>query len=710
MSAHNTPKKDYSNDSRPQSTENDPTRSRRGGKDSQPPQHHNSTVTRSSLPNNPRPASTGNIPRNTSTPSLNKKQGNRVKAHNRSLSHNKSLTKLSTSTGATARPHLNRSKSTEFLLKSRQGGALKRSSRSLTKMTALQPMTKTTSSPTLPTHKSTTSLKRINSACNIGLKSSARMGKAILQLNDDDADYEDVENLLNDEGTGQDNAPVPERFDSQDTISTTHLQNEQNIPSLYEQINRILPEPTPASEEPPKFKDKLEVVEEGNTIDSKIDPSRPELGSSTKSSTDDFSQANNFYSGSLLLSQSTGLVRKIDPKHSANLKMTEAYPTMPSDEALNSTAISGISFKANPMELNNAAEPVTTSKNVNQNNSYQPDQTIFNNLQRTNNQYLMNKKQQQQQQKIQQKTQQKQPQVKPLSPAGASINNGTNNFSDFLRTNNSTSSADLQYGHNIETRTQQRLWLQRESSLMDVTNLDANRMSNFSNLSLNNLMFSHNYNNQSQANIRDLQYGSSIPQQHQPLTPMTPATPGIGNNGSYSGSDSNGNQGLLNLVQGTLPLTVQTKIEFERLNREYLNVRRHANPMGESLKRLESYSGKELKVSKTRKGDKSATNANPSTFEEFSPTFHEKGTEIANTLNKLWQEAIISSLSPSSSSSAAAAAARPNQPITQQHPMNQRSMNPRLASYNQTYNNSRQNQTTNTRAVKLTTAQTTDAA
>ena len=256
MSAQSTPKKEYSNDSRPQSTENDTARSKRGGKDSQPPPFHNSTVTRSSLPNNPRPASTGNIPRNTSTPSLNKKQANRLKTHNRSLSHNKSLTKLSTSTGATARPHLNRSKSTEVLLKSRQGGALKRNSRSLTKMTALQPMTKTTSSPTLPTHKSTTSLKNINSTCSIGLKSSARKGKAILQLNDDDADYEDVENLLNDEDTGENNAPVP----SQDTISTTHLQDEQNIPSLYEQINRILPEPTPASEEPPKFKDKLEVV------------------------------------------------------------------------------------------------------------------------------------------------------------------------------------------------------------------------------------------------------------------------------------------------------------------------------------------------------------------------------------------------------------------------------------------------------------------
>ena len=183
---------------------------------------------------------------------------------------------------------------------------------------------------------------------------------------------------------------------------------------------------------------------------------------------------------------------------------------------------------------------------------------------------------------------------------------------------------------------------------------------------------------------------------------MTPATPGVGNNGSYPGSDVNGNQGLLNLVQGTLPHTVQTKIEFERLNREYLNVRRHANPMGESLKRLESYSGKELKVSKTRKGDKSTTDANASTFEEFSPTFHEKETEISNTLSKLWQDAIVSSLSSS--------AARPTQPATQHHPTNQRSINPRLASYNQNYNNSRQNQAPNTRAVKLAPIQTTDAA
>ena len=51
--------------------------------------------------------------------------------------------------------------------------------------------------------------------------------------------------------------------------------------------------------------------------------------------------------------------------------------------------------------------------------------------------------------------------------------------------------------------------------------------------------------------------------------------------------------------------------------------------MGESLKRLESYSGKRTQGIENKKGDKSTTDANASTFEEFSPTFHEKETEIS---------------------------------------------------------------------------------
>ena len=384
MPESDTSKQDYFGDSRPLSTEQETARQK--GVRSNPVQPV--SAIRPAQHINQRPASASNLPRNSSTPSLNKKQPTRLKSHNRSLSHNKILNKLSTSTGSTTRPHLNRSKSTEALVKSRPGGPLKRSSKSYTKVPGIQPLTKAISSPTLKANKSNASLKALGLTSGIGLKSSARKGKAILRLNDDDGDFEDVNEQLDTEE--HNNQPVPERFDSQDTISTTHLQQEQNIPSLYEQINRILPEPTPASEEPPKISDKLEVVEEGHTVESIAPPSeqtqqeltqqqesRPDLVSSARSSTDDFSQNNNLYGGSLLLSQSTGLVRKIDHLHGANLKMTEAYPPLPRNEPMNSRQISGISFLANPIEPNNVAEPVTTNKNVNQNNSYQPEQTIL---------------------------------------------------------------------------------------------------------------------------------------------------------------------------------------------------------------------------------------------------------------------------------------------------------------------------------------------
>ena len=702
MPESDSTKQDYFNGSRPLSTEQDAARQK--GVRSNPTQTV-STI-RSSLHINQRPASATNLPRNSSTPSLNKKQPNRLKSHNRSFSHNKVLNKLSTSSSSTTRPHLNRSKSTEALVKTRPGGPLKRNSKSYTKISGLQPLTKTISSPTLKANKSNSSLKALALTSGIGLKSSARKGKAILRLNDDDGDFEDVNELLDSEehNTG----PVPERFDSQETVSTTHLQQEQNIPSLYEQINRILPEPTPASEESSQVNDKLEVVEEGNAGDSSASVSqqeiteqketRPDFSTSTRSSTDDFLQTNNLYGGSLLLSQSTGLVRKIDHLHGGNLKMTEAYPNIPGNDSMTSRQISGISFLANPMETNNVAEPVTTSKNVNQNNSYQPEQTIFNNLQRTNNQYMTNKKQQQELQSRQQHNQQpKTKQGQPPSPVGHAVHNGANNFSDFLKGSQSaSSSSDLQYGHNIETRTQQRLWLQRESSLMDVTNLDAARMGNFSNLSLNNLMFGHSYNNQSQVNMREMQHGNQILSaqqqsqhhlhQHQQLQqqqqqqssqmqpgipqPMTPLTPGGGS--PYASLESSGP-----MMQPALPNTVQTRTEFERLNREYLNVRRHLNPVGESLKRIESISSNDLKMEKTRKGGTNGRNTAADSFEKFSPLFQEKETEITGTLARIWQDAILSSLSTSNT--------KANVTNPQHHPVSQRTINPRMPSYNQSY-------------------------
>ncbi|KAL6453556.1 hypothetical protein SBY92_005127 [Candida maltosa Xu316] len=530
MSESDNSRNEYSSDSRSSSTEPETVRFKKGSK----PAQQNSLVTRPSLATNPRSASTNTIPRNSSTPSLNKKS--KLKGHNRSSSHNKLLNKLSTSTGSTVRPHLNRSKSTDTLTRTRSGGPLKRNSRSFTKVTPLQPMTKTISSPTLKPNKSNSSLK--GPTPTHGIKSSARKGKAILRLNDEDGDYEDVDEQSGEENEGE-NVPVPERFDSQETVSTIHSQGEQNIPSLYEQINRILPEPTPAAEEPPKVGNKLEVVEEGNTIDSIVEQANPGLAGSTRSSTDDFSQANNLYGGSLLLSQSTGLVRKIDHLHGSNLKMTEAYPTIPSNETLSSNGISGISFQANPMESNSIAEPVITNKNVNQNNSYQPEQTIFNNLQRTNNHYFQNKKPSQPQTQTQQLQQQ-----------------------------------------------QQQLQQQQQQQ-------------------------------QSSVSQQQLQQQPYIPQ------PLTPVTPGANGNGPYAGGEINGH-GLLNIVQGAHTNSVQTRTEFERLNREYLNVRRHLNPVGECLKRLESCSEKEIKVAKTRKGDKNGSTNSANTFEEFAPKFQER--------------------------------------------------------------------------------------
>lgn len=222
----------------------------------------------------------------------------------------------------------------------------------------------------------------------------ARKGKATLNLDDDDKEYEDVDEPPDESDDVV--APRPERFDSQETVSTTQLDSDQNIPSLYEQINRILPDPTPQNDVVYNNGPKLDVVDEGKPLDgnvapSKNEPKRPDLVSSVQSSTEDVTQSNNLYGSSLLLSQSTGIVRKIEP---VSAKVTEVYsnkhdPNVPQQPE----SVSGISFKANPMEAvnSNIAKPVTTNQNVSQKNSYQPDQTIFTNLQRTNNQYMQNK-------------------------------------------------------------------------------------------------------------------------------------------------------------------------------------------------------------------------------------------------------------------------------------------------------------------------------
>ncbi|KAI5953102.1 TCO89 [Candida margitis] len=617
------------------------------------------THLRPSLQGVGRSSSSSNVSVNTSNLiSHRKPHPSRLKTHNRSLSHNKLLNKLSTSTTpATVRPNLNRSKSTDGLTKGgRHATALKRNNRSFTKITGLQPLTKTVSNQSVKSNKSSSSLKGlgvVSSTATGGIKPSARRGKATINLEDDDKEYEDVDEPPDEKDVA---APQPERFDSQETVSTTHSTSDQNIPSLYEQINRILPDPTPQDSADYDNRPKLDVVEEGKPVNDKTtnkgEPRRPDLVSSVQSSAEDVTQNNNLYGSSLLLSQSTGVVRKIDP---INAKVTEIYPNRQGqNDTQQPESVSGISFKANPMEAvnnnNNIAKPVTTNQNVSQKNSYQPDQTIFTNLQRTNNQYMQGKQ-----------TSERLPNTRPIQTSKNTnpLNNGANNYGEFLRS--TSSSSDSQHGpsKNIETRTQQKLWLQRESSLLDVTNMDPARRSNFSNLSLNNLMFSHNYNQshssgQWPSNPNSYQSQHGVSSTIGPLTPVTPGTvqgvPGF-SNGTITPDRGMSNvnvNGLLHVVQNAHQNSIQSRTEFERLNREYLNVRRHLNPVGEGLNRLKSVTEghNEIKVAKSKKRPESS-NANANTFEEFAPSFHARQAETMGTVNKIWQDAILWTLSSS---------------------------------------------------------------
>lgn len=653
----------------------------------------------------------------------NKKLHNKLKSHSRSYSHNKVLNKLSTSStpmvpNMGARPNLNRSKSTDGLVRpSNRQGALKKNSRSFTKLTSLQPLTKTMLNQSLKSNKSTGSLKALNLTVQGGgggLKTSGRKGKAILRLNDYDNDNNDYEDMEND-SEGERNTVNKEARDiiSEDTID----EGEQNASKLEEKESEkkvnVDTENGEGGEENEKF---LQSRNFKTNYDSSIrgsntEPDLPLNNSisrlpSVQDSSEDLTAASNLYGGSLLLSQSTGLTKKINRGDNQGIiqrlgvNSNSASPISANKASdmhessmgsTNSESVSGISFKANPIEntnkyqnQNSVAEPVTTNKNVIQDNSYQPNQTIFNNLQKNNSQ----------------------------NHSKTSNQNSTNSNSvgndQMLQ---SYLQQPQQSQHNIETRTQQRLWLQRENSLMDVVNGDANR-SNFSSLSLNNMMFAHNYN-QSQQNVRDLSQVATHP--NGPVTPNE--IPNIeamhSNNAAQFGSDNSNSisniNGLLTLVQNGHQNSIQSRTEFERLNREYLNVRRNLNPIGESLNRVEEIMNKNKDIKITKKKDHrktlstasvSTTMTSANTFKEFSPLYHEKEQETNNTLNRLWQEALILTLPLSLSSNSI----RVNPPQPSQQPIQTQMQrnNQRVPSYGQSpYNSLRSPQTPTTRAVKL---------
>lgn len=569
-----------------------------------------------------------------------------------------------------------------------------------------------------------------------GLKTSGRKGKAILRLNDDDADYEDLndgnadatddlenayqqnedqnkdhrehheDHRVHNEDHREQHENHREHGDTHDNLEKNYGKLEDNLNNQHDLSNQEQSSPShsPTPNPTKSFGLNHDIL------------GKPSL--SAQSSTDDL--GNNLYGGSLLLSQSTGLTRKFDNRKGK----TEGYAFMntPSNqssatESGNPESLNGISFKANPID-GSIAEPVTTNKNVIPNNSYQPNQTIFNNLQRTNSQYMSSKRQQQ--------TAQRQ----PRAVSGLATDEGVNNFSNFLGKSHDSMEAPGS-PTNIKTRAQQRLWLQRENSLLDVSNMDPSKV-NFSNLSLNNLMFAHHYNNgmakdpttpAAQQSLLYFSANHNTPQGQGAQTSLQQQLQNatIGNRVASAGTprgdasvSSNSINGLFLMLQSNN--SIQLRTEFERMNREYLNVRRNSNPVGETLSRIGKYfdatgahgGNREIEVHKRGKRTGSPSGSlisSGNNFQDVSKLYTEKELEMNMTINRLWQEAASTIACPQNPANNVPRNQVPHQNNSQQqlqqpHQQPLRPGNPRLASYGQT-THMRSPLTPSTRAVKL---------
>lgn len=640
----------------------------------------------------PRPSSTNsNVdPTSKTPPPLGKRANSKRSMHGRSQSQKKIPSRLSTSANP-VKPHLNRSKSTDGISRAGRPG-IKRNNRSYTKMSGLQPLTKTllngslnralgalqpltkTSSnnslkqyalkkttlnssakgvtylskthldQSIKSNKSSNSLRGmggvsstsvLNSAV-AGIKTSSKRGRAILKLNEDAADNE-YEDLSEDS---------EEENDKLEAISNSELQR-QFQPTEDSQYDLMAREGVKGSPEEHSAEKKINhsnteldalttntvnnLTEKLSQLDSQQEFESTATKTSFHSSSDDLI-SKNLYGGSMLLSQSTGLTRKINTS-------TEplGYASEDCDLTKNPPEkLSGIVFNTRNDEqrrMDNQNNPTRTP--VPGGGSYQPNQTIFSNLQRTNTQFLTDMKQQTNSQ-VRELENQDQFQL----PNEVAQN--SKDFSQFLNT--SVSGSHSLYNH--DTRTQQRLWLQRENSLMDVAiNIDPNKLSNFSNLSLNKLMFAHNYNG-STANIREVSGVGNA--QSNWIQSSETASPRESSTASFADNSSSVTN-LLYLIQSGHQNTIQSRIEFERLNREYVNVRRHLNPVAKSLNRVESYfiASKGLEVQKKQNKKGFTQNRNANSFQEFAPQWEEKQSEVTGTIARLWLDALLSSSSSS---------------------------------------------------------------
>lgn len=621
-------------------------------------------------------------------PPLGRRSHSKRSIHSRSLSHNKIPIRLSTSANP-VKPHLNRSKSTDGISRTGRPG-IKRNNRSYTKVSGLQPLTKTLlnsslnralgalqpltktmsnnslkqyalrkttlngsakGAPHLPhTHldqsiksnKLSGSLRGINggsstsvlTAAATGIKTSSKRGRAILKLNEDaaDNDYEDLSEDLEAENETENEA------ENLEAISNAELQR-QFQPTEDSQEN--LPEANPkSSEEHIEHAERREqaenytkqpdlvghLTEKLGRLDSdqELKPSVSKTSFISSNSSADDLVSKNLYGGSMLLSQSTGLTRKMNTGAEPlgyNSEESESVKNQP--ESLSGIVFNTRNDEQRRKDLERSAKPAPPIGS-----SYRPDQTIFSNLQRTDAKFLSD---------LRQHTSKDGSKPAQTKLAMEQTSNGKD-FSQFL--NSASAGGSNQRNH--DTRTQQRLWLQRENSLMDMApNIDTG---NFSNLSLNKLMFAHNYNG-STTNIRE--------------------TPGTRNLSWSQGAESNSSRestaplpgessqsvtNLLYLVQSGQQNSIQSRIEFERLNREYVNVRRHLNPVAESLGRIETYftALKGLDVQK-KQNKRLIQNKNANSFQDFAPQWEEKQEDVNSTIGRLWLEALISSSSSSTS-------------------------------------------------------------
>ncbi|CAK7894445.1 hypothetical protein CAAN1_32S00188 [[Candida] anglica] len=793
-----------------------------------------------------------------------------------------------------ARPHLGRSKSTDGLVKTRNN-ALKRSNRSLTKLAGLQPLTKTTSNQSLKSNKSRESLKGM---AVVGLKRSGKKERAILRLNDedDDEEYEDVEGpdvVVQPFETGMiesvpvelatlDSAPVDSvpvdsvPVDSvsvesaplesaqgselsgagSDLAATTHPANSSTTTSYQPGFNsermtterslsgsvgepvggnNIDPVPGPGTASgsghgPSSTSTAAPAVVPTTSMDSdsSVVPFEGDAGEG------DATGAGYAYGGSLLLSQSTGVTKKFNNNNNGTTTGNAGQPTLQPQDAFNSRSISGISFRANPMDDakggGGAGVPGATGSGSDDSNSYQPGQTIYNNLRGGgDNGSSLNEAGARDRARARARDESDALEdsataAAAAAAAAAAVDPSMATFQDFLKHSNKNSHGN---GHSSSTshtshrggahasdhgsgmrpgsgsgpgtglgsgtggfasgsgsgsgsgsasasasasahdnRTQQRLWLQRENSLMDVPGLDPTHLGNFSNLSLSNLMFDESSGGAPSGSASAIGSGMSSSRQHQPqlhpqfqLSQVQASPPrlngagaggaggssatalmnGSGSGGALSSATSESSlNGLLLNVQSSN--SIQSRTEFERLNREYLNVRRNLNPVAQSLSRTREYTqSQQLTVAKKKKdagpatadrrtssqrttagtatgsgGPSSTSSSSPATlassptsttpvadrstnsFDEFSPEYHAKDQDITALVNKLWQKALISSTSSLGN------VTTPLRISTQQ----QRPTNQRLQSYTQAtgYTNMRSPQTPTTRAVKLAAA------